>query len=237
MSDDDVLIGTTEATTTSSAGIGLRTVVYIDGLNLYGGLEREFGGRGKWLDIEAFGDRLADGLARRIWYFTSKVRQMGNDPGPKSRQRQYLRVVEGQERVEVVYGYVKREKVRRWPTEPRPEEWPFPRVLDAKEKGSDVALATQLLRDATAGSFDQAIVVTNDSDLAPLIALTVELGHMISIIHPSSRPARSLRATGARCEPLWENTVLKSQLAEAVVLRSGAVVTRPSSWTYDSRPT
>jgi len=206
--------------------------VYIDGLNLYGGINRDFDGRGKWLDLEALADQLADGTARRVWYFTSRIKVLDKDRGRQDRQRLFLRAVETMSRVNIAYGYVSKDKVRRWHVEGRPEEWPFPRILDAKEKGSDVALATQLLRDAIAGSFDRAIVVTNDSDLAPPVALAIELGHDVTIIHPSRRPAKGLRETGAACGPLWESTVLKCQLPESVTLGSGAVITRPPSWRY-----
>jgi len=47
------------------------------------------------------------------------------------------------------------------------------RVLRTEEKGSDVNLAAHLINDAHAGRFDEAIVVSGDSDLCDAIKIVV----------------------------------------------------------------
>jgi hypothetical protein len=49
------------------------------------------------------------------------------------------------------------------------------RVRDNKEEGSDVNVASHLLRDVFTGAVDAAVVITNDSDLGRPIAMAREV--------------------------------------------------------------
>ncbi len=54
-----------------------------------------------------------------------------------------------------------------------------------EEKGSDVNLASHLIRDACTNSFDAAAVLSNDSDLVePIRIVTSELGKPVTLICP-----------------------------------------------------
>jgi len=58
-------------------------------------------------------------------------------------------------------------------------------VLRAEEKGSDVNLATHLVRDAFRGEFDVAVVISNDSALyEPIRIVTHELKKPVGLLVP-----------------------------------------------------
>ncbi len=73
----------------------MRTIVYIDGYNLYYGLLR--GSRFKWLDLYAlFEDHVLDAKAEllEVRYYTAPVLgRMCDDPQSPQRQRQYLQAL------------------------------------------------------------------------------------------------------------------------------------------------
>jgi hypothetical protein len=64
----------------------------------------------------------------------------------------------------------------------------------AEEKGSEVNLASHLLRDASSKKFEVAVLITNDSDLAePVQIVAHELGLPVGILNPHQFHSRELR--------------------------------------------
>jgi hypothetical protein len=58
-------------------------------------------------------------------------------------------------------------------------------VDKTEEKGSDVNLASHLLRDAYGRRFEVAVLVTNDSDLAePVRIVAQEIGLPVGLLNP-----------------------------------------------------
>jgi len=61
-------------------------------------------------------------------------------------------------------------------------------VQKAQEKGSDVNLATYLLLDCFCDDYDEAVVLSNDSDLELAVELVAsQLGKMVHVINPHRR--------------------------------------------------
>jgi len=59
------------------------------------------------------------------------------------------------------------------------------RVLKSEEKGSDVNLASTLLVDAFDGDFEQAVIVSNDSDLAyPIEVVRKKFARPVVVLFP-----------------------------------------------------
>jgi hypothetical protein len=59
------------------------------------------------------------------------------------------------------------------------------RVLKSEEKGSDVNLATELLVDAFDRDFEQAVIVSNDSDLvAPIRVVRQKFNLPVVVLFP-----------------------------------------------------
>jgi uncharacterized LabA/DUF88 family protein len=71
------------------------------------------------------------------------------------------------------------------------------RVLKTEEKRSDVNLATLLLTDCFDNDFDEAVIVSNDSDLAlPIETVTGKFGKPVLMMnpHPKRRISKELIA-------------------------------------------
>src|SRR5680860_1221222 len=63
----------------------------------------------------------------------------------------------------------------------------FAKVIKTEEKGSDVALGAHLVRDAFLGAFEQAAIITNDSDLTEPVRIVVEeLGLPVILLTPGN---------------------------------------------------
>ena len=104
-------------------------------------------------------------LFRPIRSIAFATAQLLSKPGRAIRQQTYLRALRTLACVGIHYGHYLQKPVM-MPFATPPVGGPATvRVLKSEEKGSDVNLATSLLVDAFAGDFEQAVVVSNDSDL------------------------------------------------------------------------
>jgi len=67
-------------------------------------------------------------------------------------------------------------------------------VDKTEEKGSDVNLASHLLRDAYNRNFEVAVLITNDSDLAePVKIVRQELGLPVGVLNPHQYHSKVLQ--------------------------------------------
>ena len=156
----------------------MSTRVYIDGFNLYyGALKRT---THRWLDLQSFADQLVgpNRIVERVLYCTAMIRARPGDPDAGRLQQVYVRALRTLPRVEIAMGKfsVKDTDARRRPRStcsccqhPVPgcdccREELVP-IIKTEEKGTDVNLAVRLVQDAYEGLFDDAFVVSDDSDL------------------------------------------------------------------------
>lgn len=101
---------------------------------------------------------------RRLRYFTALVSSTPTDPQKRQRQLTYIRALETITEVTVTYGsFMTHEK---WQplVNPQPGGPTRARVSVTEEKSTDVNIAGYLVFDACNGEFQQAIVITNDTD-------------------------------------------------------------------------
>ena len=162
------------------------TNFYIDALNLYYRALR--GTPYKWLDLRVLAETLFPGdEIQRICYFTALFDARPEDPSQPERHRTYLRALATIPGIETHYGVIRpRTKTRRL-AEPIPGLPEYVRILDSEEKGTDVNLATRLLVDGFSGAYEQAVVVSNDSDLAsPMRYVRDELGLKVTVVNPDN---------------------------------------------------
>lgn len=177
----------------------LRTRIYVDGYNFYYGCLK--GTPFKWLDLMMLferhilpsaatgaGPRTSELLPLAIKYFTAeileKAAKAADSVSSQARYHTALRKLYP-DRIECIKGYyslieskakiVDAERPARWPRECQEIL-----VWKLEEKQSDVSLALQLYHDAVTNQVDQAIVVTNDTDIAP--ALTMIRRHTPTIV-------------------------------------------------------
>ena len=103
-----------------------------------------------------------------------------------------------------------------------------------EEKGSDVNLATLLLTDGYEGDYEQALVISNDSDLAfPILIVREKLGKPVGVVNPNwdhheSAPLE-LKNAATFLRQLRPATLRKCQFPPTLLDDNG-VITKPSGW-------
>ena len=207
----------------------LRTVVYVDGFNFYYGEVR--GTPYKWLDPEALFRKLLgpQNVLVKVKYFTARIQPSPNDPTVQDRQDAYLRAVKAHcPLVELHYGHFLRHQVRMENASPPP---PSVQVWKNEEKGSDVNLALHVLNDAWQDTYDCAVIVSNDSDLAESLRL-VKAQHkkLIGIVTPGAptrKTSRQLKIHADFVKPIRTWMLQSSQLPNPI---PGTTIHKPPRW-------
>jgi hypothetical protein len=203
--------------------------VYIDGFNLYYGALKANPSL-KWLDVQALGSALAP--ASDIWvrYFTAKVKP-SPDPTSPDRQRLYLAAVRSLPLVSVHYGHFTTHPTAMPLLNPPPRGPHTVEVLKTEEKGSDVNIATFLLLDGFDRLYDEAIVISDDSDLAEPIAQANRRFGPVHLVSPRGLRLGALVGGASSWKPLSLATLAACQLPSPLVLPTGRTVFRPPRWT------
>ncbi len=207
------------------------TNLYVDGFNLYNRAVKHT--TFKWLDLRKLAQTLfPDDQIQRICYFTALVRSRPNDPTQTERQASYLRALGTLPGLEIHYGEF-RERIKYRPlASPKPGDPAYVRIRDTEEKGSDVNLATRLLVDGFTGDYQQAVVVSNDSDLAaPIRYVSRDLGLRVVVVNPDSQTSthNDLVESATYVRRLWKSHLRKSQLPRTLTDVHG-VITKPVAW-------
>ncbi len=165
--------------------------VYIDGFNLYyGALKRT---PYKWLDLGKLAQTLLPtDTVQEIHYFTARVSSRPYNPTSAHDQGLYIRALKTIPNLQIKYGHFLTHSVPMYLTNVTPAQKVW--VDKTEEKGSDVNLASHLLRNAYSKRFEVAVLVTNDSDLAePVRIVAQELGLPVGILNPHQFHSRELR--------------------------------------------
>jgi hypothetical protein len=221
-----------------------KVIVYIDGFNLYYRALRK--PEHKWLNVQALAEALLrDDDVIAVKYFTAEIKPSRIDPRKHVRQQVYFRALKTLPKVRLVYGNYITSAARM----PLYDEWKIGvkklvRVAKQEEKGTDVNLATHLLRDAFRGSCEVAAVATSDSDLEePFRIVTQELRLPLILLHPYvadasgsfREPAKKLRVYASGIKKIREGLLAACQLPEQLSDKHGQV-TRPYEWYEAAQP-
>jgi uncharacterized LabA/DUF88 family protein len=217
-----------------------RTIVYIDGFNLYYRALKPLGH--KWMNVEALSKAVlpASNQITAINYYTARVSGRV-DPGAPARQHAYLRALGSLPRVAIYYGNFLTGK--KWAGLVQPPDFrpvcAFPPgtapphvayVWKTEEKGSDVNLGVHLVRDAFTKAFDEAAVLTNDTDLVePIRIVTRETGLPVTLLTPVPRPATSLVAVSTHVRHI-QPYLGPCVFPDPVKLAGGKTVAKPAGW-------
>ncbi|AOZ11213.1 antitoxin Xre/MbcA/ParS toxin-binding domain-containing protein [Cupriavidus malaysiensis] len=234
----------------------LRTRVYVDGYNFYYGALK--GTRYKWLDLYAlFKHQILpsilveqDGLPAQsellpeaIQYFTATIiesaAKAADSVSSQARYHTALRKLHDGT-IRIVEGYYSLTKARAPAIDDADPKRP-PRECDRvpiwklEEKQSDVNLALHAYHDAMTGQIDQAVIVSNDTDLVPALRMIREnTGAMIGLVVPTRDHERRPNADLTKyCH--WVRHHLKEQELAAsqlprVVPGGRSPTIKPDSW-------
>jgi NYN domain len=218
-----------------------RTIVYIDGFNLY--YRALKGTRHKWLNLEALSRASLPAKQKivRINYYTARVSGRIDPDGPRS-QHAYLRAIATRPLVEIHYGRFLTNQKWAGLAPPVPSFKPDPTTLTiepgpmvakiwkTEEKGSDVNLAAHLVRDAFSNAFDEAAILTNDTDLCePMRIVKDEVGLPITLLTPVDTPHKSLCDVATHVRHIGPY-IGPCQFPSILVAANGKQIVKPADW-------
>lgn len=216
------------------------TNVYVDGFNLYyGAVSRT---PYKWLNVATMCQILFPGInINRIRYFTARVKGLPHDPKAPFRQGIYLRALRTIPNLETIRG-----RFVAWPRlmpqfplaylDPQSPPQKPPQnvqVLRMEEKRSDVNLASHLLLDCFDNDFDEAIVVSNDSDLTlPIEIVVSRFKKTVTVVNPyrNKPPSGDLERVATRCVRGVNPKVLAASQFSTTLTDARGTFSKPSSW-------
>lgn len=210
----------------------MRTIVYIDGFNLYYGVAKNT--PHKWIDLGALFRNLlsAENEITKIRYFTAKVSARPSDPDIPIRQMVYLNALSAYvPHLEITLGNFKSTVITAPLVTPINGQR-FAKVHKTEEKGSDVNLAVHLVNDAWRDAFDCAAIVSNDSDLAEALRI-VKVEHKKKIIlltpgDPHDRwPNTRLSRYASKTLSITAAHVAAAQLPNLI---PGTTIHKPKAW-------
>jgi uncharacterized LabA/DUF88 family protein len=231
-----------------------RARVYIDGFNFYYAafVEGDWD-RLKWLDLVAFSKCLVPSMTiDHVRYFTAQVKPRPDDPNAHIRQGIYLNALRTLSPLSIHMGSFSKHEVPMH-LAPAPVAGKQPDIVyrevggphrawvyKLEEKGSDVNLATFLLREAFKKLYDVAVVVSDDSDLfEPVKMVQKEFGREVIV----ARVPRYSRVGGKKEErgSVFDGKVAfikdvrraylaDSQLPVTLQDHDGKVIARPVEW-------
>jgi hypothetical protein len=93
-----------------------------------------------------------------------------------------------------------------------------------------VNLGVHLVRDAFTHAFDEAAVLTNDTDLVePIRIVTRETGLPVTLLTPGSKPATSLVAVSSHVRHI-QPYLGPCHFPDPVELANGKRVAKPAGW-------
>jgi 6-hydroxy-3-succinoylpyridine 3-monooxygenase len=205
-----------------------RSIVYIDGFNLYYGAVR--GVPYKWLNLQRLCEMLRqqDDI-QQIYYFTAIVF------GPtRSNQETYLRALATLPLVTVILGKFKRKQIKcTLHTCTAAGDRLF---QSQEEKRTDVNIAIRMLDDAYQDRCDQFVVISGDSDLVPAFNMVKAMcpKKQIIVYVPARDRVRGaateIRSAADRDRTLPSNLLKVSQFPASIPDGQGGFVIKPTGW-------
>ena len=215
-----------------------RVGFFVDGYNLYHSLAtlaKESGDQSvKWLDLAGLANGClheigGSSLLRSVHYFTALPEHLYlTNPGRLRRHQAYLRALTayGVVRPSIVLGRIMQQQIsiqvagvnvigRVW-----------------REKGTDVALAMALLREASLGDMDEAVIVSGDADYLPAVKVFREMYPRIGLrfAFPRGRASKELSREAPASFTLNSAAYRSHRLPDRIRLPSGKYMHCPFAW-------
>ena len=142
-----------------------KVAVYVDGFNLYHGLDNLNKPHLKWLNLKKLAEKFINSQIEHIenvYYFSAVATFMSKDA--IQRHRTYIEALETTG-VEFIEGNFKN-KILTYKNKHLKLSW-----KKHEEKETDVNIAIYMVRDAIKSTFDKAVLITNDTDIVPAVEM------------------------------------------------------------------
>lgn len=217
----------------------MRTIVYIDGYNLYYGAIRHTAY--KWLDVyELFKTHilLPDTDLLEVRYYTAPVLgSLCDDPASPQRQRQYLQALRKlhPQHITIIEGKLIKGHATLRLVEPIPEVPALEKVKVSTltEKKTDVNIASDMVAAACLEHLEQVVLCSNDSDMEGALKTIKQNcpAVRIGLVAPTSSPGRHI-SNDLRQQAHWVKTLNSADLASAQLPEKipGTSIKRPEQW-------
>ena len=200
-----------------------KTIVYIDGFNLYYGLRARKWYQYLWLDLYDLAKRVSPEGAplHRVKYFTS-----WNSYPPEKfvRQKTFITALQSVSPIEVVLGKYSK----------RPYNFPDTGCVHKipKEKFTDVNISVNVIADAFEAESTHIVLISGDMDQVP----TLQFIHsrfpdkFVRVVFPPERLSDDLAASANDSFMLSESLLKRSLLPNPVVKKNGKKIFKPDTW-------
>jgi hypothetical protein len=202
-----------------------RAIFYIDGYNLFYGLKEQGWRKYYWLDLSTFAQQILKPEQKlvAVKYFTSRI---ASDPHERIRQGTYIEALETLPNITFQYGKFMTD------TMVCTNQACKRNLQIHNEKQTDVNIAVSLLGDAQDGHFDDAYLVTADSDQVGTVSYVREHYPDLRVIiaFPPKRVSNELRTVASGVFHLRESHFSGCQFPEELLSKKGFKLTRPISW-------
>ncbi|MEP7197465.1 MAG: NYN domain-containing protein [Saprospiraceae bacterium] len=199
-----------------------RVIAYIDGFNLYFGMREAGFDQSRWLNVKNLVISLLQSNQELVGvkYYTSRV---SNNPDKQKRQSTYIDALESTD-IKNFYGNYQdgSEECKRCGNIWR----------SAKEKMTDVNIATAIIIDAYTDHYDMAMLISGDSDLMPPINAVHTLFNTkrVFIAFPPKRHNNSMALIAKGSLIIGRKKLADAQFDEEVMSKSGYKLKKPIEW-------
>ena len=213
----------------------VRTVFLVDGFNVYHSAKAAqrrlpAGTSTRWLDLHSLLRSCLQSVGRQatleaIYYFSALAHHRDHfRPGTTARHRIYIEALQSTG-VRVEFGRFKYKEVwcdtckQKTPTH--------------EEKETDVAIACRLLEVFQSNKCDAAVLVTGDTDLAPVVRTAQNLhpARPIFFAFPFARQNQELKQlVPGRTFKLRAQRYVQHQFSEPLILPGGRALSKPAHW-------
>jgi hypothetical protein len=213
-----------------------RTLLYVDGFNLYYSAVR--GTPLRWLNPVAMASlAFPHNQIIGLRFFTARVTARPGNLGEPLRQAFYWRALRTLPDSLIIEGDFRTREVSAAVVRPPPT---YIRVFKTEEKGSDVNLASHLLLDGFRSHYDSAIVISGDSDLiTPIRMVRDDLSLPVGVLNPQrlsgpNAPTPRKNAGLQHAASFYQNGVTWNQLVAAqfpdTLTDAKGTFHKPPSW-------
>jgi len=199
-----------------------RINIYIDGFNLYHSMLQRTHRNCRWLNLLELSKRLINPKTEKIqtvYYFSALTSWL---PERAKKHLSYIHALRTVGVKDILGKFTIRE--RKCPLCTKCFQ-------SHEEKKTDINIAITLLTDGMADKFDTALILSGDSDLAPVITKLKTLcpNKKVGIMVPQNQSAMNLKQHADFFKKIQDRDLKKSLLSEQVTY-NGKIITAPTGW-------